>query len=71
MIPANMDASQELALFRNIDFDITTTTSNEVTEKTRLHIAKSVSEKRQFKTQQNRKKKLKVRNAFVEFQFDT
>lgn len=60
-----MEASQELELMRNIDFDVDTTTNNEQLEKTRLSIAKSESVRKKNKTQRNRKKGLKVRNEFL------
>lgn len=57
-----MEASQELALFKDVDFGEV----NEESEKTRLSIAKGGLAERQTKTQKNRKKKLKVWNRFVE-----
>lgn len=61
-----MDASQELALFRDIDFSVAPSTADGESERTRLNIAKSESFRKQAKTQQNRKKKIMVWNLFLE-----
>lgn len=51
-----MDASEELALIRNIDFEVASTPATEKAERTQLSTANTES----AKTQKNRKKKLQV-----------
>lgn len=62
-----MEASQELALFRNIDLDVAPSPANEETESIRLRIAQSESTKMQKK----RKIKSKVRNRFSGIEYSS